>query len=89
VIHPVLLRKLASQEVIPLWPFWAPPDLTGTGGYTYKTLLRLAALHLRCHGPARARPQACHPPGRSSLLVIRGLVGVVLVADHGPVGPVE
>jgi len=95
VIHPVLLRKLASQEVIPLWPFWAPPDLTGTGGYTYKTLLRPAALRLRRCEQARTRRRACHLPERSSLLVIwdvGGVVGaalVVLVARRGPVGPVE
>ena len=92
MIHPVLLRKLASQEVIPLWPFWAPPDLTGTGGYTYKTLLRAAALRLRCREQARARRRACHLPKRSSLLVIcdvGGVVVVVLVARRDPVGPVE
>jgi hypothetical protein len=92
VIHPVLLRKLASQEVIPLWPFWAPPDLTGTGGYAYKTLLKAAALRLRCRAPAQARRRPCHLPGRSSLLVIgyvRDVVGVVLATRRDPVGPVE
>jgi hypothetical protein len=47
VVHPVLLRNVASNEVIPIWPFWVPLAATAMAGNIYKTPVRPVTLHFR------------------------------------------
>jgi hypothetical protein len=47
MVHPVLLRNVASNEVIPIWPLWVPLATTALTVDIYKTPVRPVTLRLR------------------------------------------